>query len=197
MAPISVARSFSMEFHPERCVRKNGGSLPFGCHAWYRYSPDFYVRVLAKFGYDISPHRERMKEDDLMALRFFLQNTAWNRLLRNIQRGVPVRLSLPRMEYQSFRVIRSPRALLVLAVLAAMGEQPMARECYFYENGEGLQLLQDMKQAGGCHLLLTEGDDGAFLQRMAQEGLRYGEHVVSFYQEYMRSQQELLHRLGT
>ena len=34
-------------------------------------------------------------------------------------------------------------------------------------------------------------------QRMAQEGLRYGEHVVSFYQEYMRSQQELLHRLGT
>lgn len=36
------AMKFSFEVMPEYLYRLNGFSLPFGCHAWEKYSPDFW-----------------------------------------------------------------------------------------------------------------------------------------------------------
>lgn len=42
------ALSFAFEAHPEEAYVLNQGQLPFGCHAWQRYSPVFWERLLAQ-----------------------------------------------------------------------------------------------------------------------------------------------------
>jgi hypothetical protein len=47
-----TAIKFSVEFSPERAFSLNNGQLPFGCHAWDRYS-DFWRPVFKQLGYSI------------------------------------------------------------------------------------------------------------------------------------------------
>jgi hypothetical protein len=42
IAPFDEALQFSFENCPECLFLKNGKRLPFGCHAWHRYSPEFW-----------------------------------------------------------------------------------------------------------------------------------------------------------
>lgn len=44
--PVDEARSFAFEAYPEHLYQLNHEKLPFGCHAWLRYQPDFWARVL-------------------------------------------------------------------------------------------------------------------------------------------------------
>jgi len=39
-----VASSFSLEIAPEKYVAMNGGRLPMGAHAWWKYAHNFWVR---------------------------------------------------------------------------------------------------------------------------------------------------------
>lgn len=64
LAPVTVARRFSSEYDAERVWRKNGEKLPFGCHAWQKYSADFYVRAFRTVGYDLSQARRVMHAAD-------------------------------------------------------------------------------------------------------------------------------------
>lgn len=41
------AIAFAFEAHPEYSLEMNQGQLPFGCHAWQRYNPDFWYAILA------------------------------------------------------------------------------------------------------------------------------------------------------
>jgi hypothetical protein len=41
IAPYEVARQFSFEVNPTRLYREIG-RLPFGCHAWEKYDPEFW-----------------------------------------------------------------------------------------------------------------------------------------------------------
>lgn len=194
-APLSVAREFSMEFHPERAVRKNGGKLPFGCHAWCRYSRDFYIRLIGGHGYDISFNRENMKDDDLIAMALFLQSVAWSRLQRRIRRGGSVGQYLPEGNYDSVRVLRTPNAMLMLLRLTTEGGFP-ARDIRLYEPGEEQLLAKELKESGGRHLLLTDGNDVSWVRTAVGEGVEYGTHLVSFWREYMVRMQAFLKRLG-
>lgn len=45
-APVEVALEFAFEADPTRCIEMNGGKLPFGCHAWEYYEPDFWSPYL-------------------------------------------------------------------------------------------------------------------------------------------------------
>jgi hypothetical protein len=48
-----VALKFSFEVNPSILYSMNGEELPFGCHAWNRYEPEFWKPILKDFGYII------------------------------------------------------------------------------------------------------------------------------------------------
>lgn len=66
LAPLSVARAFSSEYDAERVWQKNHYQLPFGCHAWQKYSGDFYVWAFGQVGYDMRKVRTAMYDIDLI-----------------------------------------------------------------------------------------------------------------------------------
>jgi hypothetical protein len=55
VAPIMEAVKFSFEVAPERLWELNDFQLPFGCHAWYKYSPEFWSHFIP--GYTFSTHK--------------------------------------------------------------------------------------------------------------------------------------------
>lgn len=75
VAPLQVARHFSVESDAARQVRKNGGRLPFGCHAWARYSSAFYREAITRLGYDLGAHASEMQDLDFKDRDRLLQ--AW------------------------------------------------------------------------------------------------------------------------
>ena len=53
VAPPQVALKFSIEVQPEFLVQENGGQLPMGCHAWWKYEPDFLFPIVKSFGHHL------------------------------------------------------------------------------------------------------------------------------------------------
>jgi hypothetical protein len=51
LAPHQVARHFSFEVNPERLFIECGSKLPFGCHKWMEYQPDFWKPLIEAEGY--------------------------------------------------------------------------------------------------------------------------------------------------
>ncbi len=51
LAPYQVARHFSFEVNPERLFLECGNKLPFGCHKWMEYQPDFWRPLIEAEGY--------------------------------------------------------------------------------------------------------------------------------------------------
>lgn len=47
------ALQFSYETAPRECHRRNGGRLPFGCHAWWKYDIEFWRPIFSDHGYAI------------------------------------------------------------------------------------------------------------------------------------------------
>jgi hypothetical protein len=42
LAPIDAAIAFAFEVAPKYLYGLNGNRLPFGCHAWFKYDPEFW-----------------------------------------------------------------------------------------------------------------------------------------------------------
>jgi len=53
---VPTALKFAFEEFPEKCYELNGNQLPFGCHAWEKYNPQFWAPHFKKYGYDIDKH---------------------------------------------------------------------------------------------------------------------------------------------
>lgn len=53
VAPLEVALKFAFEREVERCYQLNNQELPFGCHAWERYNPEFWKPLIEAFGYAV------------------------------------------------------------------------------------------------------------------------------------------------
>lgn len=49
VAPYSEALKFSFEVNPSLLYKENGDKLPFGCHAWEKYEPDFWKNYIHSF----------------------------------------------------------------------------------------------------------------------------------------------------
>lgn len=49
IAPIEDAFKFSFEANPRLLFKVNNNQLPFGCHAWTRYDPDFWKPITKDF----------------------------------------------------------------------------------------------------------------------------------------------------
>jgi hypothetical protein len=46
VAPKNIAVSFSLETSVRELFEKNNNTLPFGCHAWEKYEPDFWKEFI-------------------------------------------------------------------------------------------------------------------------------------------------------
>ena len=53
VAPVDEAVAFAFEAHPDFMFERNGGRLPFGCHAWERYDRDFWLKVFTDLHLDV------------------------------------------------------------------------------------------------------------------------------------------------
>lgn len=50
---VKTALQFAFEETPEECYKLNGNQLPFGCHAWEKFNPDFWAPHFKHYGYTI------------------------------------------------------------------------------------------------------------------------------------------------
>ena len=196
VAPIEVAKLFAMEWYPDRHVKKLGNELPFGCHNWTKFSADFYVELFANFGYDLRPFRDKMKSDDYQEkTENALIILAMNRLSRRVERGQAVLKYLPTKKFASVRVIRSPEAMKILARLI-VEENEIAEQIFIYDEKDFRNLIRDVTCENLPHLVLCTDYDKSLVEAIEQKGLIYGEHVISFWQEYLKAQEKLFHSLG-
>lgn len=46
VAPLTAAIKFSFESHPSLLFQINHEQLPFGCHAWDKYEPEFWLKFI-------------------------------------------------------------------------------------------------------------------------------------------------------
>lgn len=196
VAPIEVANLFAMEWYPARHIKKLGNELPFGCHNWTKFSADFYVELFAKFGYDLRPFKAKMGNADYeIQTPINLTNLAMKRLIRRIERGQAVLQYLPAKKFASVRVIRSPDAMKILAQLI-VEENEIADQIFIYDEKDFRNLISDVACEDLPHLVLCTDYDKSLIGAIEQKGLTYGEHVISFQQEYLKTQEKIFHNLG-
>ena len=197
IAPIKIAYQFSVEQCVEHFVKKNGGELPFGCHAWHNCSKNFYIKEIPKFNYDISNLIKDMDVKDFTICERDLMRYSIQRLYRRIQRRQSIMRYLSRNKFASIRVIRHPFAMMIFARL--MLENPtLSDEVIFYNADEKDILLQDLKLDRTPHLLITVGGVGdiALVSELVKRGFTYGSRIISFYNEYMNYCKNLFKNLG-
>ena len=196
--PLDIAARFSVEYLLKHSLKNIGGKLPFGCHGWTKMDADFYVKLLAQFGYDLRPLRNKMRNVDYDILQRALVNYSFQRLERRLQRGHSLMRYLPRRDFASVRVIRHPFAMMILARL--MLEEPsLADKIFLYDHDEQDLLLQDLTLQKQPHLLISAvggGYDTNLISAVEGRGLSYGKRVVSFWREYLAHCESLFRNLG-
>ena len=196
VAPVAAAELFSMEWHPDKHVKKIGG-LPFGCHGWTKMNADFYVELFGQFGYDLRPFQEQMRDENYYQKQtpIRLKNLALKRLTCRIERSRSLSRYLPTKKFASIRVIRSPEALEILAQLLTE-ENSLTDKIFIYNEETWADLLLDVTRENLPHLIIVADYDVSLVAAVENRGLRYGEHVISFRQEYLKNCEELFHSLG-
>lgn len=194
-APVAIAKAFSMEHNPERFVRRFK-NLPFGCHNWHSFSADFYVKLFARFGYDLRPFRNQMGDEDReQQLPNALANLTMARLIRRAERGLSIARYLSPKRFASIRVLRNPDVMKILARLI-LEENYLADKIFIYDEKNWRALVDDVNRENLPHLVLTLDDDAELIQFIERRGLLYGRHVISFQHEILKSYEKFFHDLG-
>ncbi len=195
VAPINIAYKFSAEFNPLRVIKKNGGQLPFGCHDWNLYNPEFYKNIFLRFGYDLRNVKNMsVNYDD--NLTNWLLKIAIKRLICRAERGQSILRYLPTEHFDSVCVIRDSNTMKVLAQLLTE-KNFLADKIFLYDKDNVPNLIDDVTRENLPHLLLTLEDyDTSLIDNIEKKGLRYGEHIISFRREYLNHCEKLFHNLG-
>ena len=196
-APIKIADKFSFEYFPQRSIIKNGGKLPFGCHAWYKANADAYVNLFLNLGIDLRPLRGKMESRQINEVYQIFNNIAKMRLVRRINRGQSIMRYLPKKNFASIRVVRNNFSLIILARLL-LENNKISDEIILYNEDEQDILIQDLKLERTPHLIITAGGifDDALIDKITKRGINYGKYFVSFHKEYLTYCDKLFHNLG-
>ena len=192
VAPIDVAYKFSMEHSPDRCIRKNGGELPFGCHAWYNTAEAFYVKNFLAPIFNL-PLTDKIPTTGETKLTQWLRVIALERFSRRLSSGRPMSLYLPTKNFAAVQVVRSPAALKILSLLSA--EENFSANEIFIRDAQ-IDWLRDVTVETLPHLIISAEYDAPLIEALERGGLRYGEHVISFQREYMARCEKIFHALG-
>ena len=192
VAPIDVAYKFSMEHSPERCIRKNGGELPFGCHAWYNTAEAFYVKNFLAPILNL-PLTDNVPTTGEPKLTQWLRVIALERFSRRLSNGRPMSRYLPTKNFASVQVVRSPAALKILSLLSA--EDNFSANDIFIRDAQ-VDWLRDVTVEKLPHLIISADYDATLIDALERGGLHYGRDFISFQREYLKSCEEIFHGLG-
>ena len=124
LCPVKVACDFSGELFMERVVKKNGGKLPFGAHAWQIFSGNFYRRVFGALGIELEGNEEKMDIEDERTLKRNMEFINFKRLTRKNTGGISVRKFLS-IEPKSLHVLGQDMLFLVKPMTDAFGNMPV------------------------------------------------------------------------
>lgn len=189
-APVATAQLFSMEHNPARHLQRLQG-IPFGCHNWQRFSADFYVKLMARFGYDLRSLRGQMGNEDVnWYTPNMLSNLAMERLVRRAERNLPVGHYLPTKHFASIRVLRDEKTLQVLTQLIT----EVSGEIFMYDSW--IALADDVIATDLPQLIMTLYDDDVLIELIESRGLIYGRHVISYQREVLNWYEKFFHNLG-
>jgi hypothetical protein len=67
VAPPHVAMHFSFECQPNKLFQMIGNKLPFGCHAWAKYDPDFWQQFITLHDRNFSIEYSLIKDEIIFA----------------------------------------------------------------------------------------------------------------------------------
>mgnify|MGYP007070242710 CR=1 FL=1 len=194
-APFFVAVRFAFDFYPERFIRSTG-KIPFGCHGWDKFGADFYVEVFKRYGWDLRPLRDKMGNDDYgIRLKSGLENVAINRLVSGIERGQSALQYLPTKRFASIQVFRTRRAIKLLSGMLKE-DNSLTDKIFLYDEVNFMKLVNGMPRENLPHFILCTDYDKSLIEHIENRGLKYGEHFISFWHEYMTYQEKLFHNLG-
>lgn len=184
IAPVTVARRFSSEYDAERVWQKNGYVLPFGCHAWQKYSADFYVWAFAQVGYDMRQARQRMYDLDMIHIEEMRRHRA--------ERYAPVKRS---------DITLAAAADWLRAALAAKDVDEAANAIFYAEprlRPDPHALRPDeVYMAGAIDALLSHGIKAIEVEERPGHGIRYLKAWQRLaYKYYQRQEPEVFRYLA-
>ena len=202
IAPVGTASRFSVEYLPERYCRKNLNVLPFGCHAWHTLSSEFYIRVFAEFGYDLTPYARLMGSFDLAKQQLTLQSLLQWRLFDRFRR-----------HYSMMKYLPSDETFYVFA--ADEQESELVQRLYdeglrignldnipFLDSDEQIRAVAEvLTLINERGLLISMKDDSILVSKILNTGegekmLEYGRDFISYWQESMRQSTTLLRKIS-
>ena len=184
VAPVNWARLFSAESLVERIFCKNGGTLPFGMHAWHRFSGDFYKKVLPKLGINIAEFK--LQNLDLVGLRYDLSVVASQRLRRYVTNGKDIWRFLPTNTKYSFHVFGHNGSVYYKYMTRDLNETV---KVHYYSDDIGKEfgkLVCNMKNICDFNLLIIDGFDGDVIDSLRRYNLYEGTNYISLQQSYIK-----------
>ena len=198
LAPLRIAYAFSIDTLAERCYRKNGNQLPFGCHGWPRFSRDFYLQAMAACGLDLSAYYEEMQEQDRADEQLYWQQQTVKRLLLHVAKDWPVSGCLPAdLNRSTVRcwVVGTDSLSLYDKLRQEFGEEVLKGALYDYEDGSGF--LREFRRS--CRAS-KRAEDNLLISWRSEEitescktvGLIYGRDYLSFYHCFKEAQSRIL-----
>ena len=198
LAPLRIAYAFSIDTLAERCYRKNGSQLPFGCHGWPRFSRDFYLRAMAACDIDLSAHYGEMQAQDRADEVLYWQQQTVKRLLLHVAKDWPVSGVLPAdldRETVQCWVVGTDSLSLYDKLRQEWGEEALKGVLYDY--GDGARFLREFRHS--C-MTSRRAEDNLLISWRSEEivascktvELIYGRDYVSFYHCFKENQGRIL-----
>ncbi|MBO6293059.1 MAG: hypothetical protein J6N51_12530 [Selenomonas sp.] len=198
LAPLRIAYAFSIDTLAERCYRKNGSQLPFGCHGWPRFSRDFYLRAMATCGIDLSAHYGEMQAQDRADEVLYWQQQTVKRLLLHVAKDWPVSGVLPAdldRETVQCWVVGTDSLSLYDKLQQELGEEALKGGLYDY--GDGARFLREFRRS--CRAS-RRAEDNLLISWRSEEiaescktvGLICGRDYVSSYHCFKEAQGRIL-----
>ncbi len=193
--PINIAAQFSAEYLMTHTLKNIGNKLPFGCHGWTKFSADFFSKIIAQFGYNVSQTvRMQMDNLDYRSLENRLLSFAVKKLNGRINHGQSLRRYLPSGKFASVRVVRSMPSMKILTQL--ISEDNFLSDKIFID--DSVNVFNGVGRENSQHLLITSdlNLERLLLSKLAEQNFIYGKHFVSFTQEYLNHCYRLFRNLG-
>ena len=159
--------------------------LPFGCHAWHRYNPQFYKKLFIEFGYDTDNILNNCFNMDQMMI-IWLMEIAQQRVLNRLDKNQSIIQYLPYNQFDTIYVIRNKNNIRILNRLLA--DDIFVNNIYIANNEQNIELNK-------LALIITLEDDSNLIQYLERNYI-YGKQFISFRQEYLRYYQNIFNMLG-